>query len=213
MHWSAAWWMALALRLSTGIGRPRDCARTLVLNRQAEGVAIVKTIRHHLTFAILACVVLACGESASPSGPRTTALAERNGGPPEPVIPGAEVLNAFLSRVCGYPMTAVFTGRTKFIVLSRNRFIATGPGDAVTLTNLATGATQTLNIAGTFHITFLPNGLIEYVGTGRNFFSGVSSSIFIGSGRFTFVADPATNFVVEPLHGTGQLTDVCDLLR
>ena len=73
-----------------------------------------------------------------------------------------------VNATCGFRVLIALSGRTKTITLPGDRAIVTAPGQDVTLTNVDTKQTVTLNITGATHITTRPNGDVEYVVTGRN---------------------------------------------
>lgn len=173
-------------------------------------------MRNHIPLAaVLACAAVACSERPSPVGPAAVAAAAAlsRGGAPTPNDP-TPFVDPVASGVCGFPVQLAFGGKSKAIELPGGRTLYTGPGFTATVTNLATGRTETLNITGAFHTTTLANGDVEYVVTGRNLlaFDPAAGSVFVlASGRFTFTVD-AAGTTVQTLQGNGRLTDVCALL-
>jgi hypothetical protein len=177
------------------------------------------SLRHHLPFAaILACAAVACSERASPVAPIGTALAARNGGAPQPVDV-TPYTDPGLSAICGFPVQVAIEGKSKQLVLPGDRIRVIGASGSLTLTNLTSGRTERLVGGGTFQRTTLPNGNFEDVFTGHNaiafdnsFVHPFANSFILVIGRFSLVVDPATGAIVEPLHGNGQIIDLCDLL-
>lgn len=141
------------------------------------------------------------------AAPRTTAAAK---GAPTPVDE-----TPFTVDFCEFPIQVVLSGKTKTKDLPGGRKIITSPGLKVTLTNLNNGNQQRLNISGAEHQRTLENGDVEHVLTGRGavfdpFVPGLQG-FFLLIGRFSFVVDAEGN-TVQPLQGTGQQIDLCQLL-
>lgn len=116
---------------------------------------------------------------------------------------------------CSFPVLVELQGKAKTIALGQNRAILTSPGVTASFTNLDNPAHhQTLGITGSFHLTFLENGDVGFVVTGRNLLVGVDADegFLITIGNFNFVLDAAGN-VVQPLSGRGRVIDVCALLE
>jgi hypothetical protein len=104
------------------------------------------------------------------------------------------------------------TGKMKTIELPAGRTIFIFPGLTAALTNVDQPEHQvTLGVTGTFHQTVLENGDVETVVTGRNLLFDPEAGFVLAIGRFSFVVDEQGN-LVQPLSGTGQLIDVCELL-
>jgi hypothetical protein len=177
------------------------------------------SLQHHLPFAaMLACAAVACSERPSPVAPIATALAANNGGAPQPVD-STPYTDPNLSAICGFPVQVALEGKSKQLVLPGGRIFSVSPGFTMTLTNLTSGSTEHLVATGTAQITTLPNGNLEIVMTGRNvvafdnsFVHPFANSLIFITGRYSLVIDPATGAIVEPLHGNGQIIDICDLL-
>jgi hypothetical protein len=118
----------------------------------------------------------------------------------------------FTVEFCGFPIEVVLSGKAKTIELPGGRTLMTAPGLTVTLTNPANGNQETLNITGAGHQRVLENGDVETVSTGRNaLFAPAVPGLVLIIGRFSFVLDADGN-LVQPLEGTGQLIDLCELL-
>ncbi len=164
-----------------------------------------------LCSAALACAITACGDGPSPVGPAAEPPSSARGqGRP------AEVDVTFVweeaSALCGFPVQVTAVGKSKLIELPGGRTIATSPGLGATVTNLANGRATTLSITGAWHTTTLANGVAQTVVTGRNLLTDPIAGFVLVRGRFTFAFDGAGN-LVQPLAGTGQVTDVCAMLR
>jgi hypothetical protein len=120
-----------------------------------------------------------------------------------------------VTTFCDFPIEVVLSGKAKRIDLPGGRTILTAPGLTVTLTNLDNGNRETLNITGAEHQRTLENGDVEHVLTGRGavfdpFIPGFQGFVLL-IGRFSFVVDAEGN-LVQPLQGTGQRIDICELL-
>ena len=172
----------------------------------------------HIAFAafpaVLVCALPACSERpsslepASVAPPIATAAAQ---GPPIEVDQTPFTVTTF----CDFPIEVVLSGKAKRIDLPGGRTILTAPGLTVTLTNLDNGNRETLNITGAEHQRTLENGDVEHVLTGRGavfdpFIPGFQGFVLL-IGRFSFVVDAQGN-LVQPLQGTGQRIDICELL-
>jgi hypothetical protein len=172
---------------------------------------MTKRLRHHVLFAAtLACTAAACSDRPSPVAPRTTVLAQRNAGAPTPVDP-TQFVDPIATEICGFPVQVALSGKAKTLLLPGDRLIVTAPGLTATLTNLTSRHTEHLVITGTVQFADLPNGNVEIVQRGRNIV-GMDDSFLLIIGHFSFVVDPATGATVEPLHGNGQVVDICELL-
>jgi hypothetical protein len=171
--------------------------------------------KYMLPAALLVSAAVGCSDRPLPAGPAALGAAALNrGGAPVPVDP-APFVDPMASEICGFPVQVAFGGKSKVIDLPGARTLITSPGFTGTVTNLATGRTETLSITGAFHITTRPDGTQEFVVTGRNIVAVDAAAggpfYVLASGRFTFALDAAGN-VVQPFQGDGRLTDVCGLL-
>jgi hypothetical protein len=154
----------------------------------------------HRLFGFLAATLLALMVAA----PNATIAA------PNPPTPVDETPFSFPG--CEFSVLIELSGKAKTIELSGERTIFTSPGLNVTLTNEDNPENQvTLNITGAFHQTVRENGDVETVVTGRNLVFDPEAGFVLAIGRFSFVFDAEGN-LVQPLQGTGQLIDVCNLL-
>jgi hypothetical protein len=159
---------------------------------------------------VLAAAATSCDDRPSPAEPasvsqlRTSAKAQ---GRPTDVDE-----TPFTVDFCGFPLVVQLSGKAKPIELPGGRMIMTSPGLTVTLTNPASGRQETVNITGALHQRILENGNLEIVQTGRSaLFSPEVPGLVLIIGRFTYVLD-AEGSIVQPLQGTGQLIDLCELL-
>jgi hypothetical protein len=146
------------------------------------------------------------GAPVSPSGVQSSSTALGNGGAP------ATLVESYESPTCSFPLLVEMNGKSKELVLG-DRLKILFPAFVATLKNLDSGKQLTLSVTGSFHIKQLPNGDTEVVYTGRNtiddFVPGGSFIQLIG--RFTEVYDADFN-LVQPVHGDGQIVDLCQAL-
>ena len=113
---------------------------------------------------------------------------------------------------CDFAFRVEQSGKTKTIELPGGRTISIFPGVEWTITNLDNENQQTFRIPGSFHTSTLENGNVEVVATGRNILGDpVEHFLVLVIGRWSFTVDPLGN-VVQPLQGTGQRVDICELL-
>src|SRR5262245_22095712 len=156
----------------------------------------------HRLFALLAATLLALIVAAP-----DTLVAASN--PPTPV--GETPFT--VAGLCAFPVQLELHGKSKTITLPAGRSIITSPGLDVTLTNVEnTVKHTTLNITGASHTSVLANADVQTVVTGRNLLFDPVAGFVLSQGRFSFVFDASGN-LIQPLSGTGQLTDVCALLN
>jgi hypothetical protein len=159
---------------------------------------------------VLVAASTACNDGPSPAEPvpvaqaRTMVAAQ---GPPTDVDE-----TPFTVDFCGFPIQVVLSGKAKTIDLPNGSTIMTAPGLTVTLTNPANGSQETLNITGALHQRTLENGDVEIVSTGRSaLFAPAVPGLVLVIGKFSYIVDAVGN-LVQPLQGTGQLIDLCELL-
>ena len=127
--------------------------------------------------------------------------------------PPVDASASFVDASCGFPVQVEITGKSGFIALPRDRAMVTFPANWVTLTNLADPErTFRTSISGSFHLTFLEDGVILLNATGRNLHIGFGPGMLLSIGSFSQALDPLGN-EVEPLGGNGQLIDVCSLIN
>ena len=156
----------------------------------------------HRLFGVLATVLLALIVAA----PHTSVAAPN---PPTPV----DETPFTVEGLCAFPVQLELNGKSKTITLPGGRSIITSPGLDVTLTNMENTTNHTtLNITGASHISVLANGDVQTLVTGRNLLFDPVAGFVLSQGRFSFVFDASGN-LIQPLSGTGQLTDVCALLN
>lgn len=117
----------------------------------------------------------------------------------------------FAPGACAFPIRVSVTGNAASIVLPGNRLIVTAPGQDAVITNLSDGSNVTLNITGVFHVSTDQNGDTVTVVTGRNLLGDPVAGFVLAIGDFSFIFDSAGN-LIQPLTGTGTLTDVCTLI-
>ena len=165
-----------------------------------------------MTVALAGAFALGCSEPQSPpalagdQSARSFSTAAARGRPSD------FDETPFTVDFCGFPLQVVLSGKAKTIELPRGSIIMTAPGLTVTLTNAANSKQETLNITGSLHQSTLEDGNVEIVSTGRSaLFAPAVPGLVLVIGRFSYVVDAAGN-LVQPLHGTGQLVDLCELL-
>lgn len=141
--------------------------------------------------------------------------AQAGAAPPEPIDVTYEFVTApdptdplsFLP-LCSFDLTAQVTGKTKAIPLPSGQFILTAPNQTVTVTNLETEETLTLNINGTTKAQ--ADGSFLYRGAGLILrsvqFGDDINGLVYAHGRFVF--DPSAP-EGEKLTGTGRSVDIC----
>lgn len=166
-------------------------------------------MRHTALPAALICAATACSgeptmeEPASAAAPIPIAAAQAR---PDPID------QTFTEDFCAFPILVHLTGKGKTIDLGGGRLILTAPGLKATITNLDNQNQQTFGITGAVHQSTLANGNVEQVFTGRNaLFDPIISGLFLVVGRFSVLFDEQGD-IVQPLHGTGRLVDICELL-
>ena len=167
-------------------------------------------------YVALACVASACSERFDPVSPHlgtpAVAFAANSNGS----APTSTELDLVSDALCpGITFRLEGRGKTKTLTVGKEGGVTIflSPGLDVRLTNLATGKQVTVPISGASHQTVNANGEIETVMTGRNLsYDPVDEPHFaFTSGVFTYVVDAAGN-LIEPRHGSGQITDACALI-
>jgi hypothetical protein len=174
----------------------------------------------HLAFAAfpiaLAFALTACGDRPSPAEPVGTAPSSRAAeaqGPPTDIDPTPFLITRelFGPGACEFAVLATQGGKQKAIELPGERTIFIFPANTITLTNVLNGNQATYVITGSFHQTTLANGDVVTVATGRNALLDPEAGFVIAIGDFSYVFDAAGN-LIQPLQGTGQQIDVCEVL-
>lgn len=164
---------------------------------------------------VLVCTLAACSDRSSPVEPVSVAppgVAQAQG-PPTEIDPTPFLINRelFGPGACAFDIVAQQSGKTKQIALPGGRTIFIFPGNTITLTNPANEKQETFVITGSFHQTVLENGDVVTVATGRNALLDPEAGFVIAIGHFSYVFDAAGN-LIQPLQGTGQLIDICEVL-
>lgn len=128
-----------------------------------------------------------------------------------PPVPAGFEVTLPAGAFCDFAVHVQVAGKSKTIDLG-DRFIVTAPGQRLTATNVASNKVLTTSITGAFHNTTLADQSVETKATGRNLLGDPIAGLVIAVGDFSFTtaADGQTNIV--PLHGKGQLIDVCAAL-
>lgn len=154
--------------------------------------------------AAVILVALACGPAAE--------AAHAQGGPPEEYT----YINQYAAGVaCSFPVRIEVSGKEKVKELPGGRIAVASPGLKATFTNLDTGRQERVSITGAIRVTFLENGDVELVLTGRNFLEGFGSPLpflALTVGRLSMTLDPVGNYV-EPPSGSAKITDICTLIE
>ena len=165
-------------------------------------------MRHVAFLALLALSVVGCSDRPSavgPSGVLPVGVAFSSGAP----LPFED---SYISQSCGFNLLVHLSGKVKEIARPGGAFKVSFPGFSTQVTNPATGKQVSIGSTGSFHITGLANGNTEIVYTGRNTYDDpVEGRFLLLIGQFSEVFDSAFD-VVQPLHGNGQIVDVCALL-
>ena len=112
---------------------------------------------------------------------------------------------------CPFAVSWTATGAGKTIAAPNGLTLSISPRLNVTVTNLSDPTKSVvLNATGAFHQT-TDNGVTTTVVTGRNLLTDPQAGMVLALGTFSFAFDAAGN-LVQPLSGTGQLVNVCDLI-
>lgn len=120
--------------------------------------------------------------------------------------------NSVKEGACAFDVLVTADGKAKTINLKGNRFVFTSPGLNAEVTNLSDSTkTVNLSVTGAFHQTTRNNGDIVTIVTGRNFLTDPLAGVVLAIGTFRFAFD-ASNNLIEPLNGQGQLINICDLI-
>jgi hypothetical protein len=137
-------------------------------------------------------------------GPATAA-------PPTPVD---QTLTFKAGEACQFPIQVALTGKQGSIALPNNPiffFIAPAPNQRVTVTNLKTGETITVNATGTFRFVTLPDGGTQIVAGGQNFLFGepqVGAGALATTGPIEVLVDENFEIVAMDLSGA-RVRDIC----
>lgn len=121
------------------------------------------------------------------------------------------------NQLCSYPVQLVVTGKSKLIELPGDRVFIASPGQEVPITNLKTGEEETFLITGSTHVELQADGTTEVKVTGLNVVLNPRESkseepgIFLLEGNFTFALN-ADGTEERVFSGTGEVTDICELL-
>src|SRR5262249_41447513 len=148
--------------------------------------------RSKITYLIATCLILVA--FGPPAAEPSRAQGQGRGGPP------GDVNQTFtLPGICGFDVQGTVTGKQGVINLPGGRLIITAPDQYATFTNLSDPTkTVTLNLTGTFHVSFDQNGNTIEMVTGRNGFSDPSFGIILLVGDFTLVFDSNGNLISGP---------------
>lgn len=123
----------------------------------------------------------------------------------------------FTTDACGFPVEVHITGFAIILEWPNEdggfRFFAAGPQIKATLTNLDTGETITVNIAGPTFVTENADGSFTFVGTGTWLRSTNPETgepgLFQSAGRFGVTVDAEGN---ETFFEVGRFVDLCPKL-
>lgn len=177
------------------------------MNSRRSGV---RSLTVSLTVALLVPVLLGMTTMAGMIGGE---LAFAGGSPPTETGSSDDLpANFFKPGSCDFPIRIETSGLAGTIQLPNDRAIFTSPRLYAVVTNLEDPTkTVTLNVTGAFHQTTEPNGDKVTVVTGRNLLGDPEAGLVLAIGTFSFVVDSDGN-LLQPLAGTGTLTDVCGLI-
>ena len=141
------------------------------------------------------------------------AFAAESQSPPSEVSFSFDIPADFIKEgACDFPVRWSGSGKGGTIALSGNRFIFTSPRLKIAVTNLDDPSkTLTLNVPGAFHQSIEANGDVLTVVTGRNLLGDPEAGMVLAIGTFSYIFDSAGN-LIQPLTGTGQLINVCELI-
>jgi hypothetical protein len=119
--------------------------------------------------------------------------------------------DAFEVPSCGFPVQVTTTGKVKYIQHG-DQLITIAPAQKATLTNPSTGESISVNLAGAFHETVLPNGDLVGRGTGHNVFGGPGAGgIIYTTGNVSYTQDADTG-VVTFTRRSAKMVNLCDAL-
>ncbi len=112
---------------------------------------------------------------------------------------------------CTFDVRFDVTG-TYNVIEHGDTVIYTAPASKVRLTNLETGRSIVVSLAGALKERTAPDGSVTGVGTGHNLFLSASTDgLPYTTGRVTYSYDPATGATALG-GGTGRAVDLCDRL-
>jgi hypothetical protein len=167
-------------------------------------------VRRSIMIALIALLALAV---AVP-----TALAQGKGGKPQDInvylqqIDQENPIDLPAGTVCSdFAVRLEENGTFKTLELPGDRLIMANPNLTATLTNLTTRKEVTVVITGATNQTTDADGNVVTKVTGLNLLFDPVAGFVIAKGNFSFVFDKDGN-LIQPLQGTGQLTDICGLL-
>jgi hypothetical protein len=125
-----------------------------------------------------------------------------------PTIQRFPIDATFLDDVdCGFPVQVDVVG-TDLEITSGDRVFDAFPQSTATLTNLDTGTSITVSIAGPGHTTFGADGSVTFVGTGPTLFLFLfqgNPGITLLNGRFVLTIDSQGNQTFSSVGGTRDL--------
>lgn len=132
-----------------------------------------------------------------------------------PTVTRTAIDTQFVDQSCGFAVTVHATGYiidiTWVLPNGSTRNIELGPQLRWILTNLETGKTITVNVAGPGQFTFNPDGSLTLVGTGTWGWifnpDTLEPGLFRTAGRFVFSIDSAGNLTID--RDGGHLDDLC----
>lgn len=140
-----------------------------------------------------------------------SALAQPEVVQPENVAYGGDFDAGF---PCAFPVHFAVEGK-EGAILFESRAILTAPGEVVHLTNLESNKTRSYVITGVFHDTYLDDGSVMTVATGRNaqfgYFDG-SPGLILTIGKVVTVTTDGLNFDLIEEQSPGQIIDLCAAL-
>jgi hypothetical protein len=165
--------------------------------------------------ALLSALVFGCADQPTTPGalpePGSIAAARASaGGRPIDVTFTNELpAGAF----CAFAVLLEGSEKEKTIELPGDRTLLIFPGAKYTLTNLSNGNQVSFPFPGSIQVTTLENGDTELAFRGPNLVGQPFEPRFLVRtiGTFTYVFDSQGN-LVQPLQGSGQLIDLCELL-
>jgi hypothetical protein len=132
----------------------------------------------------------------------------------QPTLERVNISGTFVNESCGFPVRIETTGyavRITWIDADGNtRGIEAAPQARQTLTNLDTGQSIKINIAGPDQFTFNADGTFTFAGTGTwSWVVNVDTDepgLFLTEGRFVAQVDSAGNFSFTRV---GNMVDLC----
>jgi len=126
--------------------------------------------------------------------------------PPDSVTFPLDIPKNFQFGHCAFAVEAVATGKVKTIQTPTG--VTIGISADFTVTATGNGQTVEYKVNGSFIQTVDANGNVTTKATGQNFLTDPVAGVVVTSGDFSFTFNKKGK-LIQPLNGTGSITDVC----